>query len=199
MPYDYSNPRLGVTGWKHPSNAEARASFRLHEMGIVPSNAYYKGPFLDRYRNPFKAKTDFQSRHTDLKVEFKAGILNAQDSKQDAEHAMICAKRDYKYSRINAKQFATLTQEGSWSNSLSKQLVVQKVESPLNMVVAFESLPDAAEQARLNRNRLVWTTLDSISEYSLFAVLANLGHSVAYANHGYRISTIPSDQDADKQ
>lgn len=194
MSYDYTKPRIGVTGRPHPSNAEARASFLLDTLRIKPSNSYYKGSFSDRYSASFKAKTDFQHADTDLKIEFKAGTLNSQDSKQSAEYAMKAARIDYSRGRINAKQFATLTQENTWSNSLYKQRIVQRVESPLNMVVTFESLPSADEQARLNRNRLVWTTLDSISEYSLFATLANLGHEVAYANHGYRISTIKDDQ-----
>jgi hypothetical protein len=198
MTYNYSQPRIGVKGGKHLSNAEARASFQLHKMGIDPSNAYYKGSFADRYRTQFKAKTDFQHSWTDLKIEFKAGTLNNQSTKQGADYGMTAARMDYNRRRISAKQFATLTQENTWSNSLYKQLIVQKRESPLNMVLTFESLPNEAEQARLNRAGLVWTTLESVSAYSLFATLANLGLAVAYTNHGYRISTIPEDQEPAK-
>lgn len=194
MPYDYSTPRLGVTGRTHASNAEARASYQLFDIGIVPSNAYFKGSFIDRDRETFKAKTDFQHRWSDLKIEFKAGTLNNQSSKRNAAYDMRAAKMDFSSGRINAKKFATRTQENTWSNSIYKQLIVQKAESPMNMVVTFESLPSEAEQARLNRAGLVWTTLQSISAYSLFATLAQLGLAVAYTNHGYRISTMPEDQ-----
>lgn len=167
MPYDKSHPRLGVTGRKHPSNAEARASFQLAQIGITPSNAYFKGKFIDRDRATFKAKTDFQHSWTDLKIEFKAGTLNDQGSKRNAEYGMKAAKIDYSRGRINAEQFASRTQESSWSNSIYKQRIVQKAQTPMNMVVTFESLPSKAEQARLNRAGLVWTTLESISGVQL--------------------------------
>ena len=85
--YDRSRSRVGITGFKHDSIAEADASFWMAPLGIVPCQATYPMSFTDSEGATFTARADFQHTASGVWFEFKASNLNDKPTKAAAAKA----------------------------------------------------------------------------------------------------------------
>ena len=117
---------IGAAGITHPSEAEAKLSFPLFNLGILSSETFYPEPFADGEGHPFRAKSDFRDSYVeDIRIETKSGSLNGLRSCATASNALAKFEQSYACGYIKDKDKDYLKLMASWSASVSKFKLVQ--------------------------------------------------------------------------
>jgi hypothetical protein len=180
MSYDESQPRLGATGLEHASAAEAKASFRLAPLGILPHDVAYPVTFKDRTGATFTARSDFRHERSGVMFEFKASNLNSKTTIATAAKAEARVMRDEALGFLNPRNRTFRLLDAQWNHSLYKQAAVVASLSPASVVLVLKEAPDAKEAERLTKAGIFWRTLKTISPFALYLKLAALGLDVGF-------------------
>lgn len=176
----------GATGTQHLSKAEAAASYRLLELGIVPDESFFPCTFLDKDGATFKAKGDFCHTVSSVRFEFKAGALNGLSSVEKANKARARFDTSEAQGYITPYNRAKQLLDCSWSNSAQKIALVQQ-QAPVLTVLVFDTEPSEKDQKRLAKTGTFWRTMKQMSVLAFFLKLSSQGLAVSFSTDTHAI------------
>lgn len=156
----------------YDSSAEEQASAHLAKLGFVRCNTTFEHTFMDASSCTFRACPDFYNECAGLYVEYKPCKLNSRGTKAIADNALAHAQ-SWAYNAYNHIKHG-------WSNSLFKQAAVQKVLTPQNFIVVFDTLPELKAAKKYARHGVVFCTLDSLRSYVAYVRLCKLGLNINF-------------------
>lgn len=152
-------PTIGAAGITHPSQAEARLSFPLFNLGILSSETFYPELFTDGEGEAFRAKRDFRDKYIpDISYETKTGCLNGLRSCATAANALAKVEKEYTEGFISSDHIDYRRLAASWSASVSKFKLVQNQEAAAGRVaiMVYDKKPPPKTLARLDRSKVLW-------------------------------------------
>lgn len=187
--YNRKTPLIGITGKKHKSAAEAKASFELYKYGFVPCEDKFEQTFFDAEGKPFKACPDFKHEATGVFVEFKTRKMNGRKSKAAAERAMQYIKQQIAEGWISEDGRMYNQLEHAWNHSIHKVAAVAR-QLPQNtpLVLIYESEQDLNEERRCARNGVFMLSLRNLSAFAMFLKMAGFGLQVGFKRNAFEFS-----------
>ncbi|WP_156895673.1 hypothetical protein [Massilia putida] len=187
--YNLKTPLIGVTGKKHDSAAEAKASFELYKYGFVPYDSMFGQVFFDVEGKPFWARPDFIHLATGVFAEFKTKRTNGKEFKARADKAMQDVEQQIAAGRIKESHRGYKQLEHAWNHSIQKVAAVSNqlpLQTPL--VLIYEKALGLNEERRCKKNGVFMLSLQNLSGFAMFLRMASLGLAVGYERHGFRYS-----------
>lgn len=169
---------IGYGGKCHDSQPEAKASFRLADLGFLHSGKKFDKRFLDPEGTDFGAYDDFFHARYGLHLEFKAADLNGVKTKASSDKQLE-AKKAWRGGSLNMKDYL----DYGWNHSKTKQAIVQAAYTPDRFIVCFDKAPPFAEALAYLKAGVVFCTLASLPSYLCYIRLKQLGIAAGFSEH----------------
>lgn len=185
--YNRKTPLIGVTGTKHKSEAEAKASFELYKYGFIPYENKFPQVFFDAENKPFWACPDFIHVATGMFAEFKTKKMNGKGFKARADKAMQEVERQIAAGWVKEENRTYKQLEHAWNHSIQKVAAVSNqlpLNTPLVLIYENDKVREKDEN-RCVRNGVFMISLEKISAFALFLKLASLGLAVGFERQGF--------------
>jgi hypothetical protein len=180
---------IGVTGTRHKSQAEAKASFALYPHGWIPFETLFPMTFTDSEGTSFRACPDFYHPATGYYAEFKAHKMNGRKSKNAADRAMALIDADIVLGKIHASKRHYRSLKNAWNHSIQKaSAVAEGLSSHTPFVVIYDDEQDVNEERRCYRNNVFMLSLANMGAFQLSLRLAALGLAVGFERNGFGFS-----------
>ena len=185
---------IGAAGVTHPSEAEAKLSFPLFNLGILSSETFYPEPFADGEGELFRAKSDFRDSYVpDISIETKSGSLNGLRSCASAANALAKFEQSYADGFIKPEHYDFKKLEASWSASVSKFKLVQNQEAAAGRIaiMVYDKKPPAATFNRLEKSKVLWCIFGDSDwlTFQQFRLRARLGIRSTYDIKGHLLQS----------
>jgi hypothetical protein len=172
------NDYIGITGKRHDSISEARASFFYAKHGFIPCDGYLPGLFYDKNGESMPSKGDYYHPSLHLYLEHKAANLNGVTTKAKSRSQLAgrANHRGGKPWRCDELRFG-------WNHSKASKAIIQSLLTPLQYIVVFEKPISAKQALEYMAAGIVFCTMKSLPSYLLKVRLARLGLHVPFNLH----------------
>lgn len=142
-----------MTNYDSKAEATFAASPVLQAHGYVKTDEIHDTNCQDKEGTSFRWKGDFVSSVSYLPmIEYKNAALNSRGSKRTA---------DSRYANYRGN-FHNNNRINSWSNSATKQGIVQHSLPDGTHIIVFDNPPTAEELKLYKKHDLLWTTKDKL-------------------------------------
>ena len=150
----------GYNGILHDSKTEAKASFKLADLGFLASSKKFSNLFVDPNGETFGAYDDFYHARYGVHLEWKDCKLNGVGSKATSESQL--AGR-----RLRRGGFTIMKDDldFGWNHSKVKQSIVQTTLTPDRFIVCFRVAPTWPEALAYIKAGIVFCTLASLPSF----------------------------------
>lgn len=168
----------GYGGNLHDSKTEAKASYRLAELGFLHSNKKFDKTFSDSEGTTFYACPDFHHARYGVYLEWKDSELNGVKTVATSE-SQIAGRllRNGGYLTMKDKL------DFQWNHSKNKQAIVQAAYTPDRFIVCFAKAPPFSEALAYLKAGVVFCTLSSLPSYLAYVRLKQHGLAVGFSEH----------------
>ena len=166
---------IGYGGNHHDSASEAKASFKLADLGFLHSGNALPMSFTDPDGLPFNAKDDFYHARYGIHLEWKDGILNGVKSKASSEK-QLADKRSYRGGFNILKDNLDL----GWNHARRKQAIVQTAMTSEKLIVCFRKPPTFKEALTYWCAGIVFCTLASLPSHLASIRLKQAGLAASF-------------------
>ena len=167
---------IGYGGKFHDSKTEAKASFKLADLGFLYSNKKFDKRFLDPEGTDFGAYDDFYHARYGLHLEWKDAELNGVKSKATSE-SQLAGQRKRRGGFNVMKDYL----DYGFNHSKTKQAIVQAAYTPDRFIVCFAKAPTFPEALSYLKAGIVFCTLASLPSYLGYIRLKQLGLAVGFS------------------
>ena len=169
---------IGYGGVSHDSQTEAKASFKLADLGFLHSGKKFDKRFVDPEGTTFGAYDDFFHARYGLHLEFKAADLNGVKTVATSE-SQLAGQRQRRGGFNIMKDYLDF----GWNHSKNKQAIVQSAMTPDRFIVCFAKAPPFAEALAYLKAGVLFCTLASLPSYLGYIRLKQLGIAAGFSEH----------------
>ena len=169
---------IGYGGIYHDSKTEAKASFKLADLGFLHSGKKFDKTFRDPKGESFGAYPDFYHARYGIYLEWKDGDLNGVTTVATSE-SQLAGQRQRRGGPNILPDFLKY----GWNHSKNKQAIVQAAYTPDRFIVCFAKAPALSEALAYLKAGVVFCTLASLPSYLCYVRLKQCGLAVGFSEH----------------